>query len=164
MSAECPPAGVYRPRNPRATPLYRLVETHYDEVLDPVCHRMWTFTVPKMLRPYFLHHQRLLGKLCRAAYETVHELMASAAIGVEDFRTGMVAAVHLSGDLLTLNPHVHALAPRGGWDPDGSWVPVPFVDERCAELLFRKKVLDHLASKGIEPGRGPPGEAAAVPF
>jgi len=125
---------------------------------------MWTFTVPKMLRPYFLHHRRLLGKLCRAAYETVHELMASAAIGVEDFRTGMVAAVHLSGDLLTLNPHVHALAPRGGWDPDGSWVPVPFVDERCAELLFRKKVLDHLASKGIEPGRGPPGEAAAVGF
>ena len=42
-----------------------------DEVLEPVCHRMWTFTVPKMLRPYFLHHRRLLGKLCRAAYETV---------------------------------------------------------------------------------------------
>jgi hypothetical protein len=26
------------------------------------------------------------------------------------------------------------------------------------------KVLDLLASKGIEPGRGPPGEAAAVPI
>jgi len=32
VSAECPPAGVYRPRNPRATPLYRLVEAYYDEV------------------------------------------------------------------------------------------------------------------------------------
>jgi hypothetical protein len=32
VSAECPPAGVYRPRSPRTTPLYRLVETHYDEV------------------------------------------------------------------------------------------------------------------------------------
>ena len=41
-------------------------------------------------------HSRLLGKLCRAAYETVQELMASAAIGVEGFRTGMVAAVHLT--------------------------------------------------------------------
>lgn len=29
MSAEYPPAGVYRPRSPRATPLYRLVEAHY---------------------------------------------------------------------------------------------------------------------------------------
>jgi hypothetical protein len=26
------PAGLYRPRDPRATPLYRLVESHYDEV------------------------------------------------------------------------------------------------------------------------------------
>ena len=27
-----PPSGLYRPRNPRANPLYRLVEGHYDEV------------------------------------------------------------------------------------------------------------------------------------
>jgi hypothetical protein len=26
------------------------------------------------------------------------------------------------------------------------------------------QIHDHLASKVIEPGRGPPGEAAAVPF
>ena len=32
MSAEWAPAGVYRPRNPRATPLYRLVDACYDEV------------------------------------------------------------------------------------------------------------------------------------
>ncbi len=32
MSAECVQAGVYRPRNPCATPLYRLVDTLYDEV------------------------------------------------------------------------------------------------------------------------------------
>lgn len=75
--------------------------------------------------------------------------MASAAIGVEGFRTGMVASVHLCGDLLSLNPHVHALAPRGGWTPDGSWAPVPFVDERCAELLFRKKVLELLEDEGL---------------
>ena len=57
--------------------------------------------------------------------------------------------MHLCGDLLTLNPHVHALVPRGGWDPDGSWVPVPFVGERCAELLFRKKVLELLKDEGL---------------
>lgn len=27
----------------------------------------WTFTVPKLLRPYFLHRRKLLGKLCHAA-------------------------------------------------------------------------------------------------
>ena len=120
-----------------------------EEVLEPVCHQMWTFTIPKMLRPYFLRHRELLGSLCRAAYETVQELMASAAIGVDGLRTGMVAVVHPCGDLLTLNPHVHALAPRGGWAPGGSWVPVPFVDERCAELVFRKKVLEILKDEGL---------------
>jgi len=113
---------------------------------------MWTFAVPKMLRPYFLRHRALLGGLCGAAYETVQELMSAAAIGVEGFRTGMVASVHLCGDMLSLNPHVHALAPRGGWVTDGGWVPVPFVDERCAELLFRKKVLELLKGEGLLSG------------
>ena len=75
--------------------------------------------------------------------------MAEAATGVDGFRTGMVASVHACGDLLSMNPHVHALAPRGGWDSGGSWVPVPFVDQRCAELLFRKKVLEHLKNEGL---------------
>ena len=46
-------------------------------------------------------------------------------IGADGLRTGMVAIVHLCGDLLSLNPHVHAMAPRGGWESDGTWVPVP---------------------------------------
>ena len=40
---------------------------------------MWTFTVPKLLRPFFLHRRELLGPLCRAAWETVDEFVAEAA-------------------------------------------------------------------------------------
>lgn len=29
---------------------------------------MWTFTIPKLLRPFFLHRRALLGSLCRAAW------------------------------------------------------------------------------------------------
>jgi hypothetical protein len=36
------------------------------------------FTIPKMLRIYFLHHRELLGALSLAAYPTVKELMAAA--------------------------------------------------------------------------------------
>ena len=50
--------------------------------------------------------------------------MAAAAIGSDGFRTGMVAVMATAGDLLNANPHVHAIAPRGGWDEDGVWVPV----------------------------------------
>lgn len=120
-----------------------------DEVLEPVCHAMWTFSSPKMIRPYFMFHRELLGKLCHAAYETVADLMAAAVGEVEGFSTGMVAAVQTAGDSLGSNPHVHAIVPRGGWDKTGRWVPVPFVDTDAAEKLFRHKVLSFLKREGL---------------
>ncbi len=89
---------------------------------------MWTLTIPKLLRRYFLNHRELLGKLCRAAFETVQQLMAEAAGDEEGLRTGMVAAIQTSGDLMEWKPHVHALAPRGGWNRDGEWIPIPYID------------------------------------
>ncbi len=49
-----------------------------DELLEDVAHAQWVFTLPKMLRRYFLYNRRLLGELCRAAYDTVAEMMAAA--------------------------------------------------------------------------------------
>ena len=36
-----------------------------------------------MLRPYFLHHRELLGRLARAAWETVREVLVAAAAELE---------------------------------------------------------------------------------
>ena len=33
-----------------------------EEILEGVGHAQWVFTIPKLLRPYFLHHRGLLGK------------------------------------------------------------------------------------------------------
>ena len=120
-----------------------------DEVLEPVGHQMWTLTVPKMLRPYFLHHRGLLGRLCHAAWETVSELMAAAVGEFDGFRTGMVVVAQTAGDALGLHPHLHAIVPRGGWTRAGAWVPVPFVDPAAAERLFRHKVLSFLRAEGL---------------
>ena len=120
-----------------------------DEVLEQVGHTMWTFSLPKMIRPYFHYHPELRGKLCRVAYETVQEMMAAAAIGRKGFRTGMVAFTATAGDLLNINPHVHAIAPRGGWDSEGVWVPVSYIDNDAAERLFRAKVLSVLTGEGL---------------
>jgi hypothetical protein len=225
VATSCPAA--YRARNPRATPLYRLFETHFEEVrgqwedrferrfgfwrgfvdeqvlryldcglyengfarircpecaeeyllafscktreLCPSCaakrsaataallaedvieevgHAQWVFVIPKMLRRYFLHHRELLGGLSRAAWETVLELMR-AAVDDETFRPGMVAVVQTAGDMANFHPHVHALIPRGGWSRDGVWIPVPFVDEHSAELLFRHRVMRLLQDEGL---------------
>jgi len=60
-----------------------------EEVFEEVGHAQWVFVMPKMLRPYFLHHRELLGGLAHAAWETVLELMCAAA-GDEGMRPGMV--------------------------------------------------------------------------
>jgi hypothetical protein len=119
-----------------------------EEVLEEVGHAQWVFVMPKMLRPYFLHHRELLGGLARAAWETVRELMV-AATGEEDLRPGMVAVVQTAGDLANWHPHVHALVSRGGWTRDWQWVPLAYVDERAAELLFRHKVMRLLQDVGL---------------
>jgi hypothetical protein len=119
-----------------------------DELLEDVPHALWSFTIPKMLRPYFLYRRELLDELAQAAYETVHELMV-AAVDEEDFRTGMVGAVQTFSDSPRWNPHIHGLAPRGGWFASGQWVPVPYIDAKAAELLFRFKVFRFLKDHGL---------------
>ncbi len=74
------------------------------------------FTVPKMLRVYFLHHRELLGALSLAAYQTVKELMA-AAVEEKGFRPGMVSVVQTFGDRANFHPHVHALVSRLRFTP-----------------------------------------------
>jgi hypothetical protein len=106
-----------------------------DEVVEQVGHAQWVFTIPKMLRIYFLHHRELLGALSLAAYETVKELMA-AAVEEKGFRPGMVSVVQTFGEGAKFHPHVHALCSRGGWAAPGEWIPLPYVDEGAAEKLF----------------------------
>ncbi|HEX2757283.1 MAG TPA: transposase [Thermoanaerobaculia bacterium] len=120
-----------------------------DEVVADVGHAQWVFTVPKLLRPYFMHHRELLGPLCTAAWQTVRELMAVAAGEEQDFRPGMVAMSQTFGDQLNLHPHVHALVTRGGWTASGEWVPVPYVSSSAAEQLFRHKVIRLLQRAGL---------------
>ncbi len=86
--------GIYRPRNPQASPLYQCVRRHSDDldaaglvhrpveaevlkrfldcgeclednVLAPVPHRQYVFALPKLIRPFFRHRRRYLGELCR---------------------------------------------------------------------------------------------------
>jgi hypothetical protein len=120
-----------------------------DEVVEDVGHAQWVFTVPKMLRIYFLHHRELLGALARLAAQTAKELLTAAVGEEEGFRPGVVSVVQTFGDRVNFHPHVYALVTRGGWTRCGEWIPVPYVDERAAEELFRHKVLGLLRGQGL---------------
>jgi hypothetical protein len=119
-----------------------------NQILADVPHAQWVFSIPKMLRPYFLHHRELLGDMARIAYETVREMMV-AAVDEPDARPGMIGVIQTFASSLKWNPHVHTIASRGGWTPGGEWIPVPYVDEHRAELLFRHKILTLLRDRGL---------------
>jgi len=64
-------------------------------------------------------------------------------------RPGMVAVIQTFSSSLKWNPHIHSITSRGVWTPDGEWIPVPYVDEHRAELLFRHKMLTLLRDRGF---------------
>ena len=82
-----------------------------EEVLEAVGHAQWVFTVPKMLRPFFLRHRELLGDLCRAAWDTVREMLAAGA--AEEIRPAMVAVVQTFGQ--RVNFHLPRARDRESW-------------------------------------------------
>ena len=119
-----------------------------DELLEDVSHCLWTFTIPKMLRGYFMHHRELLGDFARLAYETIQELMGEA-VGDPQARPGVVAVPQTFGNAIRPHPHTHCLASRGVWNKQGEWTPVPYIDTNAAEKLFAHKVIRFLKNKGL---------------
>jgi hypothetical protein len=119
-----------------------------DELLENVGHCLWTFTLPKMLRVYFMRQRELLGDLARLAYETIKELMIEA-VGNDKVRPGVVAVPQTFGSAVNAHPHAHCLASRGVWDETGQWLPLPFIDTVAAEKLFAHKILHLLKTKGL---------------
>ena len=119
-----------------------------DELLENVGHCLWTFTLPKMLRVYFMRQRELLGDLARLAYETIKELMIEA-VGNDKVRPGVVAVPQTFGSVVNAHPHAHCLASRGVWDETGQWLPLPYIDTVAAEKLFAHKILHLLKSKGL---------------
>ena len=119
-----------------------------DELLEDVGHSLWTFTIPKMLRPYFMHHRELLGDLARLSYETIRQLMTEA-VADDHARPGVVAVPQTFGSILNPHPHIHCLASRGVWDEKAHWTPVAYLDTHAAETLFAHKVLHLLQVKGL---------------
>ncbi|MBD3242938.1 MAG: hypothetical protein GF331_20265 [Chitinivibrionales bacterium] len=96
------------------------------------------------LRVYFRYDRSLLGRLRRAAYETVREVYEQEGDGVP----AMVGAVQTFGDLVHWHPHSHAVVAEGVFDGDGQLVRRPRVSrERAEEVWSRREV-------GIRPAAG----------
>lgn len=179
--AQPPTGGIYRPRNPRVSPLYQCVRRHGDElaaaglvhrpvetevlerfldccdphkgfarvycewledsVLAPVPHRQYVFALPKLIRPFFRHRRRYLGELCRlvaALLKAGFKVMASRG------QPAFVLYVQTFGDLVTFNPHIHALVADGIFLPTGTFRVLPPLPEAALREALRHKVALHI--------------------
>ncbi len=191
--ARPPCGGIYRPRNPRASPLYQCIRRHGEELDDaglitrpvesdvlerflacgdlhkgfariycdhcghdyllayscktryfcpschqkrmlsygewleekllaPVPHRQYVFALPKLIRPFFRYRRRYLGQLCRLVAG-----LLKAGFKAMDPRgqPAFILYVQTFGDLVTFNPHIHALVADGVFLPSGTFRVMP---------------------------------------
>ena len=88
-------------------------------ILYPVPHRQFVFSIPIILRLYFKYNRKLLTKLCRCAYESLLEFLR-ITIGLPDGVPGAVMTIHTFGNYMEkFHPHLHALVSYGLFENQG---------------------------------------------
>jgi len=117
------------------------------EVLKAVPHRHFTFSIPKILRRYFLYDRKLLADLSRCGWETLKDFYKEIVPEQGDV-PGAAVAVHTFGDLLENNSHLHILGTDGCFCSDGKFIAAPSFETKQLEEIFRHKVFKMLLSKG----------------
>jgi len=99
-----------------------------DNVLAPVPHRQYVFALPKLIRPFFRHRHRYLGELCRLVAAL---LKAGFKVMAPHDQPAFVLYVQTFGDLVTFNPHIHALVADGVFLPSGTFRVLPPTKTLC---------------------------------
>jgi len=117
------------------------------EVCAAVPHRQFVFTIPKRLRIYFRFDRRLLGELCRAAWQVVRQGYASVSDHANAV-PGMIGAIQTFGDLIHWHPHIHALVSEGVFLPDGTFLPLPKLATEPFLKLWEQEVFKLLLAEG----------------
>jgi hypothetical protein len=75
-----------------------------DNLLYPVPHRQYVFSIPIILRTYFKYDRKLLGKLCLRVNKCLLEFFRTAT-GLKDGILGVVMAIQTFGDYARWHPH-----------------------------------------------------------
>jgi hypothetical protein len=110
-------------------------------------HRHFVFSVPKILRRYFLYDRKLLSELSRCGWETLKECFQEA-VPEEDAVPGAVVAIHSFGDFLGWHPHLHILCTDCCFYRDGMFRVALLFELKHLEAIFRHKVFKIVLSKG----------------
>jgi hypothetical protein len=121
------------------------------DVLKQVPHRHFVFSIPKILRRYFLYDRRLLADLSRCAWESL-KIFIQESVPEHEPIPGAIIAIQTFGDFLGFNPHCHILVTDGCfYGSKGMFRVAPLLELKKLEVLFRHEVFKILLAKGKIP-------------
>ena len=118
-----------------------------EEIVKAVPHRHFVFSIPKILRRYFLYDRKLLSDLSRCGWESLKAFFQET-VPEEEGAIGAVIAIQSFGDFLGFNPHLHILCSDGCFYGEGMFRVAPRFTTKPLEEVFRHKVFKMLLSKG----------------
>jgi hypothetical protein len=116
-------------------------------ILSPVPHRQYVFTLPKILRIHFKYNRTLLSKLCYCAKRSLVTYLKTA-LNTKAGQLAAVTAIQTFGDYGRWHPHLHLLVADGLFMPNGSFYVIPEVDLKPLQEMFRAAVLKMLKKEG----------------
>ena len=118
-------------------------------VLKNIPHRHFVFSIPKIIRIYFLFGRSLLKELSRIAWEVL-SLYYKNSVNKDNTIPAAAASIQTFGDFLGFNPHLHILVSDGCFGECGMFY-ASNIDINAEELepLFRHKVLSMLKKKRL---------------
>jgi hypothetical protein len=118
------------------------------DVLKKVPHRHFVFSIPKILRRYFLYDRKLLADLSRCAGESL-KVFLQEVVPENDPIPGAVIAMQTFGDLIGHNLHCHILVTDGClYGNKGMFRVAPPLELKKLEAIFQHKVFKMLLNKG----------------
>ena len=118
-----------------------------EEILKAVPHRHFIFSIPKILRRYFLYDRSLLSDLSRCGWESLKAFFQET-LSEQDAAPGAVIAIQSFGDFLGFNSHLHVLISDGCFYGQGMFRVAPRFETKQLEEIFRHNVFKMLLSKG----------------
>jgi hypothetical protein len=118
-----------------------------DTVIFPVPHRQYVFSIPKIIRRYFLYDRKLLGKLSQCATSCLTSFFR-ITLGRKLGFPGIALAIQTFGDYAKWHSHVHALVADGLFTETGNFYVMPKVAIRPLAELFRASVFKMLKDEG----------------
>jgi len=119
-----------------------------ENIICPLPHRQYVFSIPIILRKFFLFNRKLLSQLSTAAAESLRCFLR-AVLGLPEGVLGAVLTIQTFGDYARWHPHIHAIVADGLFRPNGVFHVMPRTALRPLAELFRARVLAVLKKAGL---------------